>query len=300
MVEKGADFKIQNGREATPLEIACQEGNFEIAKFFFEQLKADPHAIEPTGRTYLHSACKSNSIEMIDYLTNLGLDINARANDQTTPLYCAIGHSKIDIVKHCIEKYNADVNATCDGFVSLLWYACKNNELEIMKYLIEKGANKSITDSSGKSLLHCAVKHSNTKTIDFVISLGYDISAMDNEKLTIVHILCSQPNVSHIEHLNELHKLDLNVQDIHQQTPLYFAAYYGFIEIVKWLISHSANPNVRTKFGKTIFHGAALTGNVEVIEYLATHCKSIDIHALDNDHWTGMFHCSFSFTVWCC
>lgn len=48
--------------------------------------------------------------------------------------------------------------------------------------------------------------------------------------------------------------------DLWKQTPLHFAAEEGHMNVVKLLIDHIADVNMKDKFGDTPIHRAALSG----------------------------------------
>jgi len=57
---------------------------------------------------------------------------------------------------------------------------------------------------------------------------------------------------------------DVNVKDVHGNTPLYYAARNGNKEICEFLLNHHAKVNIRCKGGNTPLHMAFASGQVMV------------------------------------
>ena len=64
-------------------------------------------------------------------------------------------------------------------------------------------------------------------------------------------------------------------------TPIYWAAHYGHVEIVKILTPLTKNPNAGDKLGNTPIHEAACNGHTEIVKILA--CLTDNPNAANND-----------------
>ncbi|MEG7965688.1 MULTISPECIES: ankyrin repeat domain-containing protein [Bacillus cereus group] len=93
--------------------------------------------------TWLHVAAKRGQLDMVEYLINKGIDINARGGTfDASALNLAAGAGYLDIVKYLIE-----VDAELD--VSLakrnpLFGAIYGGHKEVVEFLVEKGIDISI------------------------------------------------------------------------------------------------------------------------------------------------------------
>ena len=109
--------------KCTPLHIACGCGNFPIVKFLIEKKDINVEVKDGWGRTPLHLAAYRGSIEPVKYLVeNCHANIDAQNGKGKTPLHLASSRARADIIK----------------------------------YLLEKGANKTIQDSAGKTAFDVA------------------------------------------------------------------------------------------------------------------------------------------------
>ena len=87
-------------------------------------------------------------------LMESGADIDARANDQSTPLHYACDEGHTEVAMALMER-GADIDARDDDQSAPLHYACDNGLTEVAMALIKRGADcRSVTfrDSSLKSL----------------------------------------------------------------------------------------------------------------------------------------------------
>ncbi|WP_341761083.1 ankyrin repeat domain-containing protein [Candidatus Tisiphia endosymbiont of Thecophora atra] len=85
----------------------------------------------------------------------------------------------------------------------------------------------------------------------------------------------------------------INEQDDNiRATPLHYAAYHGYVKIVKLLLDTGAELNIPNRYGRTPLHDAAEKGYVDIVELLLN--KGAKINAQDNDcntplHWAASF-----------
>jgi ankyrin repeat protein len=61
-----------------------------------------------------------------------------------------------------------------------------------------------------------------------------------------------------------------NVANSYGVTALFWAAMYGYTEIVKLLLGAGADPNVANSYGMTALHRAAMYGYTEIVKLLLT------------------------------
>jgi uncharacterized membrane protein YhaH (DUF805 family) len=131
---------------------AIQQSNFATIK---QWLKTDTnllHTKDQYGETPLHWAVKNKSnIEIVKYLIGQGTDINAKDNNNVTPLHRAT-RLNVEIVKYLIEQ-GANINATTiSGNTPLHWAAWNNSNSEIIRYLISREATVNAPNNDGVTL----------------------------------------------------------------------------------------------------------------------------------------------------
>ena len=68
----------------------CQEGLLEDIKGCHEQDAEKLKELDDDGWSVLHHACRFNQRAIVEYLLEIGFDVNATAYDDTTPLHVAV------------------------------------------------------------------------------------------------------------------------------------------------------------------------------------------------------------------
>ena len=83
------------------------------------------------------------------------------------------------------------------------------------------------------------------------------------------------------------HGANPNMKNDYGNTPLHDAAAFGHREVVKLLLEHGADPNIKNNDGSTPLHHAAESGNSKVVEVLLEHGADPNIQD-DIDGWTPL------------
>ncbi|MGC9105409.1 MAG: ankyrin repeat domain-containing protein [Thermoprotei archaeon] len=65
-------------------------------------------------------------------------------------------------------------------------------------------------------------------------------------------------DLQRVKYLVEIHQCDVNIRDKDGNTPLHLAAWYGYLDIVKFLVEHGADVNARNAEGNTPLHLAIM------------------------------------------
>ncbi|KAJ7595602.1 ankyrin repeat-containing domain protein [Mycena floridula] len=115
----------------TALSQAAQEGHLEIVKFILEH-GVDVNAKAGWRGCALGAAAAEGKIEVVEYLLNHGADPNAHGNILRSAVY-----GGLEIVKMLIDK---GANLQVQGEAALE-NASRNGKLDIVKLLIEKGVS---------------------------------------------------------------------------------------------------------------------------------------------------------------
>jgi len=109
-------------------------------------------------------------LEIIDLVPNL----EVRTRQGWTPLMIAAYRGDLSVVIALIEA-GANVNATNKKGTSVLMYAktsaISSNSLQLMEYLLDNGADASVLDEAGKSILDYALEDENELVTSFLSSL---------------------------------------------------------------------------------------------------------------------------------
>jgi len=123
-----------------------------------------------------------------------------------------------------------------------------------------------------------------------------NLTETENKLFTIcassVPWLNKELNIELVIQLIKDPKLNINVKDNDNLTPLYYACYNGNLEICKLLIIHGADLNIADKIGMTLLLIAVKFRYFEIVKLLIKH--NIDLNITDNNGWTALHHASIN------
>jgi len=147
-MNSGADIKKtepQSGRTLLHDAVFHQSPDMVISLI---EKGANINAADKEGYTPLILAVQSNNKQIADLLILKGADLNRRDIYGYTPLLWSLYYGNIDLAKILIEK-RADVNIADNNGKTPLMFSCEKEHIEISKILIRKGADVCAFDSSG-------------------------------------------------------------------------------------------------------------------------------------------------------
>jgi len=188
---------------ATPLHVACYNGNTAIVKYLLEsdRIRVDVNLQDDRGVTVLHHACHRGNISTVKYLVesdHFHVDVNIRDDCGNMPLHSACMRGHKDIAEYFMQsdRSDVDVNAQNNRGQTLLHLACKDGNRDLVEYLLESDRiHVVMEDNSGNSLLHHACEQGQTDVLKYLVQScqvdveGY-INKQNNEGDTPVHVVC--------------------------------------------------------------------------------------------------------------
>ena len=225
---------MANKKGELPIHCTCQKDNTEIVKL------VSPHsdhvnAQDCYGNTPMHVACmnKNVSINTIHYLIEeLKCSQNIRNNGNELPIHTFCRHQcsgnerrkEVTIIAEILELIGSqptcNVNAQDSMGQTPLHILCEDIENELVKFLTQKKiCDQNIQDNKGQLPLH------------IVINLCRKISTSEPDheanctKLMIMVELVSSQSI-----------LNVNAQDLMNNTPLHIACECWHMDIVKYLV----------------------------------------------------------------
>ncbi|KAK4219149.1 ankyrin repeat-containing domain protein [Rhypophila decipiens] len=254
----------------------------EFAIFFcehttaFDTLMAKGAGFNPSS---LSLAIKNRNLDMVKkfmkHMAMVGESLLEPENDEgNKPLRLAIWHHHVDIVDILI-KHGAELNPP-EGSEdpSPLMEAILAGDKQIMGLLIKRGADVNFRDSRGRTPLSLAVERGDLGIMDSLTSSrDFDptkINCYDEEAPPLVTSRLRNADV-----ISELLKLGASpdIMDVAGYTPLRHAIEASNPTVVKLLLEHGANPNLKTvntpvvtPLGQAIF-----AGSFEIVKLLVAH-----------------------------
>jgi ankyrin repeat protein len=270
---KNDDIRRHNG--STPLHVASKNGHTAIVNLLLTHGAAiDNQTTNKLSALFL--AARSGNYDIVELLLkknpyihekeSLSLYIDQRTHEGMTPLYAASSDGHSDVVELLIN-HGANINAMEGHNRTPLFVACEKGHVNVVKLLLQKGAH---------------VNYPIDPTLLFIASLKGHSKVME-ELLKRKEIVVNTTITSHISNLIQratitnripsLEKLLIikGVQDkksIHDFSALHAAACYGHVEAVKTLLSHGADPYMKSEYNISPLELAKAMGHNDICDVL--------------------------------
>lgn len=199
----------------------------------------------------LHLSVAANHFGITAYLIACGSLLDARDISGATPLHLAVRYGRTNMVAELLAN-GADVNA-CDNNLKtpLLITAPKETQEAIYPMLLEAGAEASVQDIFGDSVLHIATLGNMEKNlVSRFINAGALVNAQNKKGLSPLAEAVEQKNIEHIQ-LYVSYGADIFSSDANGNTPLIRCLSNG--NILKMLVCKN-NVNVTDPYGNTALH----------------------------------------------
>lgn len=152
--------------------------------------------------------------------------------------------------------------------------------LETIQFLIRSRLSVNQQNCLGMTPLHmmrftdCNLdcneeeKYRHVEVIKCFIEEGYDVNCQDVFGCTVVHYIVYEMRQSSILRYLISHGANLNVKDRNGEAPLHLSCYWRNITNVKEMIDGDCRTDIRDNQGATIFHYTVFYNNPTVLEYL--------------------------------
>ena len=198
-------------KENKELANAIENKENEKVKALINVMNNIDEIIDDFGDSAIFLAARKNNIEIVNYLIELGTNVNQQNKYGETPLF--------------------------------------NASLEIMKLLVEIGVNINHIDKNGETALSNVCLNGLLEKVKYLISVGVDVNYRNryslykavfavNNRFEICKILIEAGII-----VNYINKSD-------GYTPLHEACNKNNLEIIELLLNNGADENIKDKYGR--------------------------------------------------
>ncbi|KAJ3647020.1 hypothetical protein Zmor_024571 [Zophobas morio] len=269
---------------ATPLWLACQNGNLKIIDYFVRS-GVDINCVSTFGETPLFMASQNGHEKVVEYLATVGAEINRAQKDGATPLYVAShqGHEKV--VEYLVTV-GAEINGAQNNGPTPLHIASFKGHEKVVEYLVTVGAEINCVQESGATPLLVASHQGHEKVVEYLVTVGAEINRAQNDGATPLYVASLNGHQKVVEYLVTV-GAEINRADNNGATPLYIASRNGHEKVVEYLVTVGAEINFVEESGTTPLLVASHQGHEKVVEYLVT--VGAEINRAQNDGRTPLY-----------
>lgn len=217
-------------------------------------------------QTELANAVLASDPERIRFLIEKGADIN-KHDAQGYGALQAAARNRSDKIIPLLVELKADVNGRDkDGFTALI-HAAERNHVATIRALVAAGADLEASVDGGFGPLSLAIESGKFLAAKALIEVGANVNAVaGSDRITPIMVAASQlavgENAKEIERRQGLRSTDIatalverganvNAVNAHGVTALMIASARGNIPMLGLLLEAGADPNLKSKAGKT-------------------------------------------------
>ena len=259
---------------------ALKDGNLELLKNLFEQMKFNKEDRDADENTPLHVAARFGHLKIVKYLIKrINCEKEVKNNSHMTPLHEAALCNRLEVVKYLIEEAECDQETNDNNKNTLLHTLAWNGHLEILKYLTEKTKwNINAKNADGDTPLHRTVHQGNLKIAKYLIEAGCNLEAKNDLGRTPLHLAVIKGYLDIVKVLIEDGRCDKEVKTNNGYTALSIALGRKDLILSQYLTKAphytKFNYDEETKdHQRENLHEAAGAGNLEIIKHLLEQAK---------------------------
>jgi ankyrin repeat protein len=163
LLEKGADVRVKCSKGWTALDLAKQKENRQLLQIL--------HQAGLFKNADLIYAARIGDTKWLTDMINGGADVNAKNDDQETPLLWASFNGHVEVVKILLNNGVRVNDRNKEGW-SALMAAAETDSEKLVKLLLENGADVNLETESGDTALTIAQKNGFSNIVDIIQSFG--------------------------------------------------------------------------------------------------------------------------------
>jgi ankyrin repeat protein len=276
LIRAGAQVNVTNDYEVTPLALACTNRNPAMVETLLKA-GANPNAALSSGETALMTAARTGSTEIVAALLARGADVNAKETLRgQTGLMWAAAEGHAEVARLLIER-GADVHARSKAGSTPLLLTARKGDVKTTQILLNAGADVNEAGPGGLTVLMIATMRGHVTYAAFLLDQGANPNL--GPGFTPLHWAAGEWPTEMTDATNGI------IADDNEWSPLGGLRGQAKLDIVKTLLAHGADPNLRPKsdprYGDGIgesagpvaeatpFLLAAMAGNAGVMRLLA-------------------------------
>lgn len=246
LLQHGVDVDcLSDDKKMSPLTCAIRTGNRQLIDLLLDYgAKVKPTNV--VSLCPLQAAVTQQLPEIVELLIALGADVNS---DDSYALMIASYVGNIDIARILLD-HGARITRPCNG--TPLLTALRAGHNDIVALLLERGADVN-ERQSGSSVLAYAIQHASLENIEMLLDYGADVNDKTVAKDQTMLMMAIHNKREEIAELFVHRGADVNcrIPGVVYHTALTYAIRHDNERLVRFLVSHGADPNIVNDAGYT-------------------------------------------------
>lgn len=294
LLELGADVTAKNRRGDTPIELARKQKKTDIVECILKAEKeAEARRIQVEKEAEEKRILEEKEAEKKRIHAEEKAEKEAeekrilaeiKTKKELAKIFKAIDANNLSGVMAVIENDLDDIDVQSDDNLTPLLYAISKGKLDIVKYLVKKGADYGLENKKGQIAWEVAYKAGHKKIAKYLYFSDNNLTKSLDGLKSKLEDACESGKLSDSIKTELTPLIEIGVIDVDNSEDgkyLHTAAFYGYVNMVGFLVNSGANVNAKTKTGSTPLHLAAKADNLDIVEYLVI--KGADVNIKNND-----------------
>jgi ankyrin repeat protein/energy-coupling factor transporter ATP-binding protein EcfA2 len=214
----------------------------------------------------------------VESLLKKGANVNDKNNEGNTPLMLAAANGHKDSVEFLL-KNGANVNDKNNEGNTPLILAAANGHKDSVEFLLKNGANVNDKNNEGNTPLMLAATNKDKDIVLYLLKQGAEFDSNDSSVVNALTFTIFEQRCGSIReaatygYVNVLkflltHGADINSEDSNKNTPLILAAANGHKDAVELLLNRGANVNDKNNEGKSPLYFALSSNNINLAKQI--------------------------------
>ena len=253
-------MQVFANKDIVPPHQLASEGKLGELKAMIESFYLTLKEVDENRCTMLHAATKAGQIQVMQYLINSGIDIDAVDSNGNTALHIAVANEQSEAVCLLLESKASDTVLNNDKDAPLhILFRSRNRDL-IAAFLQYPSIELVITGYRKRTPLHVIAELDNFEALEILhnsISLtkifkektSFRLCATDEDNLTPIHLAARVGSAKALDYMmlkcmshGYPPEVVLSFLDEENSTPLHAAVDGGHFSVVEILLKHGADP----------------------------------------------------------
>ncbi len=264
LVDKGLDYKTLNNNGGNAILFAAQGtrgySNPLAVYKYLQDLGLDPNVVTKAGNTPLQRLAYNNSDpEIFNFFLAAGADVNQADAEGNTAFLNAASQNDLEIVELLAQSVK-DYQLKNNNGQTALMLAVERNSPQVVAFLLKNDSDASAIDNNGNSLAYYLAASFDMNQPE---SFNEKLKLLENEKVllnttqaegnTLNHLAVKDNNMALLKRLAE-YDIPVNAKNDEGLTALHLAAMKAEDDqMMKYLISIGADPQLKTDFDETVY-----------------------------------------------